>query len=234
MRPVRLELEGFTAFRDRTVVDFDGVDLFALSGPTGAGKTSVVDAITFALYGSVPRLDDRSVAPVISQRRVEARVRLDFTVGGDAVQRRAGRARRARPPRRRGSSAASTARSLADRARELDVAVEALLGLDFGQFTTCVSLPQGEFARFLHAEPRHRQDLLVRLLDLGLYDRVRELAGAAVGRRPTGAEPWPRASSASWPAPPPRPRRTPKQRVAAARRSCADDGRRGDAGDRRR
>ncbi len=39
MRPIRLELEGFTAFRDRTVVDFDGADLFALCGPTGAGKT---------------------------------------------------------------------------------------------------------------------------------------------------------------------------------------------------
>ena len=39
MRPVRLEMEGFTAFRDPTVVDFDGADLFALTGPTGAGKT---------------------------------------------------------------------------------------------------------------------------------------------------------------------------------------------------
>ena len=51
MRPVRLELEGFTAFRERTVVDFAGVDLFALTGPTGAGKSSVIDAMIFALYG---------------------------------------------------------------------------------------------------------------------------------------------------------------------------------------
>jgi len=82
MRPRRLEFEGFTAFRDRTVIDFEGADLFALCGPTGAGKTTVIDGITFALYGKVPRLDDlRAVAPVISQGRVEARVRLDFTVG---------------------------------------------------------------------------------------------------------------------------------------------------------
>jgi exonuclease SbcC len=176
MRPVRLELEGFTAFADHTEVDFADVDLFALCGPTGAGKTSIVDAITFALYGSVPRLDKGAVAPVVSQTRNEARVRLDFTVGGTpySVARvvRGGTTREAKLER------GVDGELIADRARELNVAVEALLGLDFDQFTTCVSLPQGEFARFLHAEPRHRQDLLVRLLGLGLYDRVRELAGA--------------------------------------------------------
>jgi DNA repair protein SbcC/Rad50 len=176
VRPVTLEMEGFTAFRNRTTVDFEGVDLFALCGPTGAGKTSVVDAITFALYGSVPRLDGRSVAPIVSQSAVEARVRLDFTVGGTgySVVRvvRDGSTREARLERRVDGEA------IADKARELTDAVEALLGLDYHQFTTCVSLPQGEFARFLHAEPSKRQDLLVRLLGLGLYDRVRELAGA--------------------------------------------------------
>jgi DNA repair protein SbcC/Rad50 len=85
VRPVRLEIEGFTAFRSPTAVDFAGADLFALAGPTGAGKSSIIDALTFALYGSVPRLDDRrAVAPVISQNLTEARVRLDFTVDGKA------------------------------------------------------------------------------------------------------------------------------------------------------
>ncbi|MDP8927983.1 MAG: AAA family ATPase, partial [Actinomycetota bacterium] len=46
MRPIRLELDGFASFRERVEVDFDGVDLFALTGPTGAGKSSVIDAIT--------------------------------------------------------------------------------------------------------------------------------------------------------------------------------------------
>ena len=103
MRPVRLELEGFTSFRERTVVDFEGVELFALAGPTGAGKSSVIDAMIFALYGTVPRLDDeRQVAPVVSQGRTEARVRLDFDVGGErwtavrVVRLRDGRRRRRR------------------------------------------------------------------------------------------------------------------------------------------
>ena len=84
MRPVRLEFEGFTAFREPTTVDFDGADLFALTGATGSGKTSVLDAMVFALYGTVPRLaDQRKVEPIVAQGMAEARVRFDFTVGLD-------------------------------------------------------------------------------------------------------------------------------------------------------
>ncbi len=81
MRPIRLELEGFTAYREYTVLDFDGADLFVLTGPTGSGKSSIIDAITFALYGSVPRYQNPNlVHPVISQGKVEARVRFDFAI----------------------------------------------------------------------------------------------------------------------------------------------------------
>lgn len=177
MRPVRLELEGFTAFRGPTVVDFADADLFALVGPTGAGKTSVIDALTFALYGGVPRLDDRrKVEPVISQNLTEARVRLDFTVDGVAYT--------AVRVVRRTRTAASTKEArlergtevLAGTADEVTAAVTDLLGLSFDHFTTCVSLPQGQFARFLHDKPASRQDLLVKLLGLGLYERVAAVA----------------------------------------------------------
>jgi DNA repair protein SbcC/Rad50 len=177
VRPLRLEVEGFTAFRAPTVLDFAGADLFALVGPTGAGKTSIIDALTFALYGSVPRLDDRRVvAPVISQNLAEARVRLDFTAGGQdytavrVVRATKGGATTKEARLQRGTEV------LAGEAKEVTAAVEAVVGLGFDHFTKCVSLPQGQFAQFLHAEPGRRQDLLVRLLDLGLYDRV---AGAA-------------------------------------------------------
>src|SRR5438874_10280200 len=84
MRPKRLEVEGFTAFREPTTIDFEGADLFALTGPTGSGKSSIVDAIGFALYGRVHRYNDRLVHPAISSSANEARVRLNFTVGGEA------------------------------------------------------------------------------------------------------------------------------------------------------
>jgi DNA repair protein SbcC/Rad50 len=177
VRPRRLEVEGFSVFRAPTVVDFSGADLFALVGPTGAGKTSIIDALTFALYGSVPRLDDRrAVAPVISQNLTEARVRLDFTAGGQdytvvrVVRATKGGATTKEARLQRGAEV------LGGEAKGVTAAVEAVVGLGFDHFTKCVSLPQGEFAQFLHAEPGKRQDLLVRLLDLGLYDRV---AGAA-------------------------------------------------------
>jgi exonuclease SbcC len=177
VRPRRLEVAGFTAFRGPTVVDFTGADLFALVGPTGAGKTSIIDALTFALYGSVPRLDDRrAVAPVISQNLTEARVRLDFSVGGQEYTAvRVVRATKAGATTRE-ARLQRGAEVLAGDAREVTAAVEAVVGLGFDHFTKCVSLPQGQFAQFLHAEPGKRQDLLVRLLDVGLYDRV---AGAA-------------------------------------------------------
>src|SRR5690606_25198376 len=174
VRPLRLEMAGFMAFRSPTVVDLTGAELFALVGPTGSGKTSVIDALTFALYGTVPRLDDRrAVAPVISQTLTEARVRLAFTVDDEAYT-----AVRVVRATRSGGATTKEARLqrgddvLAGTADEVTEAVTGLLGLGFEHFTTCVSLPQGQFARFLHDKPRSRQDLLVRLLDLGLYEKV--------------------------------------------------------------
>jgi DNA repair protein SbcC/Rad50 len=178
MRPLRLEFEGFTAFREPTTVDFEGADLFALTGPTGSGKTSVLDAIVFALYGTIPRLaDQRAVAPIIAQGMAEARVRLDFTVGFDEYN--------ATRVVRRTKTGATTAEArleaagqvLAGNADEINAKVAELLGLSYEHFTKCVVLPQGDFARFLHDKPKDRQDLLVSLLDLGVYGRMAELAG---------------------------------------------------------
>jgi exonuclease SbcC len=190
MRPERLELEGFTAFRETVTVDFEGADLFALSGPTGAGKSSVIDAMIFALYGSVPRLGKKAVAPVISQGLQQARVRLDFTVGGDgytAVRvvrptKSGGTTKEARLERRFPDGSTET---LVGDADALSAAVEDLLGLSFDHFCTCVVLPQGRFAALLHATPADRQDMLLVLLDLGLYEAMgqgaRSRAAVAAG-----------------------------------------------------
>jgi exonuclease SbcC len=184
MRPERLEVVGFGVFREATVIDFAGADLFALSGPTGAGKSTVIDAVVFALYGSVPRYDNKNlVAPVISQGRVEARVRLDFAVGPDRyrivrVVRVAGRGATTKEARFERVGDGETVDVLAGTADEVTAAVEQLLGLTYDHFTTCVVLPQGDFQRFLHQKPSARQDLLVELLDLGVYGRMAVAARA--------------------------------------------------------
>jgi exonuclease SbcC len=186
VRPLRVEVEGFSAFRERTVVSFAETDLFAFVGPTGAGKSSVIDAITFALYGAVSRYNDLgAVAPVINAQSAEAKVRLDFEVGGIAYtavrvvrrQRDKASTREARLER--------NGEVLAGKVSELDAAVEGLLGLNFEQFTKTVVLPQGDFAAFLHATPKDRGDLLVRLLDFGVYARM---ASAARSRARTAAD----------------------------------------------
>src|SRR3712207_7944664 len=79
VRPLRLDMAGFTVFREETTVDFTDTDFFALVGPTGSGKSTILDAICFALYGSVPRWGGvRGIANALSPSATEARVRLVF------------------------------------------------------------------------------------------------------------------------------------------------------------
>ena len=88
MRILELELEAFGPFRDRQRVDFARASesgLMLIAGRTGSGKSSLLDAISFALYGSVPRYDGR-VGRVRSDHADPSqatRVRLDFEMGGD-------------------------------------------------------------------------------------------------------------------------------------------------------
>lgn len=184
MQPRELVIEGLTAFSSRETLRFDDVSLFALVGPTGAGKSSIVDALTLALYGRVPRLHANEIAPVISTTASECTVGLTFTVRG--------RPYRAVRTIRRTKTGASTLEAaleqldadggviavMAGTADDVTVEVERLIGLNFQEFTRSVVLPQGEFARVLRAQPKDRQALLSRLLGVSIYDRVKQRAGA--------------------------------------------------------
>jgi DNA repair protein SbcC/Rad50 len=171
MRPVSLHLSGFTAYRAPTEIDFEGAELFALTGPTGSGKSSIIDAICFALYGSIPRLT--GVAPVVSLGKPEARVRLVFEVEGETwtVSRlvvRQGEGASQRDVRLEGPGVAL------EGVREVDARIVRLLGLGFDHFTRTVVLPQGRFAAFLEDGPAAREKLLKQLLDLGVYEDMRK------------------------------------------------------------
>lgn len=152
MRPVLLEMAGFASFREPAVVDFADVEYFALVGPTGSGKSTVIDAMTFALYGSVPRWDDRrtvglALAPTVNR----GTVRLVFDVSGaryvvarelrrapsGGVSVRNARLERLVDPAGTGGVEEETT-SLADKVDPVTKAVEELLGLPFGDFCTCV------------------------------------------------------------------------------------------------
>lgn len=174
MRPLRISMKGFGAFRERTDIDLADVDLVALVGPTGSGKSTIIDAITFALHGTVARYENnRLVAPVINQTSNEARVALDFELDGQVMT-------AARVVRRTTGGGATTREArlerggnvLADDATSMSQEVEGILGLDVEQFNRTVVLPQGKFSTFLHARPSDRQSTLVRLLGMELYRQI--------------------------------------------------------------
>ncbi|MFC7527262.1 AAA family ATPase [Actinoplanes sp. GCM10030250] len=192
MRPLRLDMAGFTVFREPTTVDFTDADYFALVGPTGSGKSTVLDAICFALYGTVPRWGGtRGIGNALAPSAAEARVRLCFESAGDRyvatrVVRRDGRGNvktsgaglQLMPAGfdvtklDTGMDLADLGEALAGTPAEMDRAVLDAVGLPYEQFTSCVVLPQGQFADFLHAKPATRQQILVNLLGLHVYEEV--------------------------------------------------------------
>jgi DNA repair protein SbcC/Rad50 len=199
MRPMRLDLRGFAAFREPATVDLTDTDFFALVGPTGSGKSTVLDAICFALYGTAPRWGARSVAHALAPSATEAAVRLVFEAAGaryavTRVVRRDGKGRASTraaalqalspgfdPSTLDGSELLNElGEALAGSPAELDAAIVDVVGLPYDQFIKCVMLPQGEFAAFLHAKPAERQEILVRLLGLDVYEKIRDRATARV------------------------------------------------------
>lgn len=195
MRPLRLDIEGFGTFRDPVTLDFSDADFFAFVGPTGSGKTTLIDAICFALYGSVPRWPrSNQVSMAMAPSTNHTRVVLVFEVAGQryAAARVLARSARGTVTTKQArlvsfSEDISLDADLADlldqdseehasSPDQMDTAIEALLGLTFAHFTQAVVLPQGDFDRLLHASKAERQDLLVSLLGLSVYERVAQRA----------------------------------------------------------
>jgi exonuclease SbcC len=181
VRPLNLEIEGFTAFRERQTVDFEPLELFVITGPTGAGKTSILDAMVFALYGQVPRLGGKhGTTDLVSLGKVESRVKLEFSLDGK------GRYRVARRLSRRAAQSATLeryrdgewTRASDGGVTECNSVLRELLGLDFDSFCKAVVLPQGEFHKFLKGDPNERRRVLVALLGVGYFQKMGDIARA--------------------------------------------------------
>ena len=173
MRPIRLQIEGLTSFRQKVEIDFSSFDLFAITGPTGAGKTSIIDAIIYALYGRTPRLGSRSVRELISQGANRLTVLLEFSCG--TTRYRIARELQRKPRRtevRLEVTEGDRWVSLGDRAGDAEPFIEQTIGLDYKGFTKAVVLPQGEFDAFLKGETDDRRKILSKLLELDVYSRM--------------------------------------------------------------
>ncbi|GAA5512041.1 chromosome partition protein Smc [Deinococcus carri] len=179
MRPLSLELQGFTAFRQHTALDFSDLELFALVGPTGSGKSSLLDAMTFALYGTTPRLGATGLDALISQGERGLSVGLTFEAGGETyrVARSRGRRQAENEVRLERYEEGRWVNLSDGGTRAVNERIGRAVGLDFKTFVRSVLLPQGEFSRLLHGTGRERQALLGELMGLDHVKAMHAFAG---------------------------------------------------------
>ncbi|GGT08372.1 AAA family ATPase [Streptomyces griseoviridis] len=192
MRLHRLDITAFGPFGGTQRVDFDALSaagLFLLHGPTGAGKTSVLDAVCYALYGSVPGARQSGQGGSLRSDHAapgtRTEVRLDLTVAGRrlevtrqppwerAKKRGAGTTvDKAQTWLREYDPAAGAWKDLSRSHQEIGEEITQLLGMSREQFCQVVLLPQGDFARFLRADAEARGKLLGRLFDTRRFAEV--------------------------------------------------------------
>ncbi len=179
MRPTKLTIQGLTAYKQQVEIDFTDLDLFAITGPTGAGKSSLVDAITFALFGKAPRVG-RDVKELISQGEERLKVSLEFSTNGDRYRIYRSTARKGAAPVQleRFDTASNDWMPEEDRAREANAAVERVLQMDYEAFVRSVLLPQGQFQEFLAGDREQRRKVLDGLLQLNVYAQMQQKANA--------------------------------------------------------
>ncbi|OFI39719.1 chromosome segregation protein SMC [Arthrobacter sp. SW1] len=191
MRIHRLEIEAFGPFAGPQLIDFDqlsGQGLFLLNGATGAGKTSVLDAVCFALYGSVPgaRQEGKRLRSDHAAPGAEPRVTCEFSARGRRFE--VTRSPAWDRPSARGRKGFTTQqaktllRELVDgtweekssRNDEAGAEIAELLGMDREQFTRVVMLPQGDFAAFLRSKAGDRLALLQKLFGTARFEALEQ------------------------------------------------------------
>lgn len=185
MRPKILEIEGLQSFTDVQVIDFEALGetgLFGIFGPTGSGKSTILDAITFALYGRVKRAENGTQG-IINSRCTAARVSFTFELSSHGKRKTY---RVERTYRRKKNSPSSCEPKitrlievtdagdipLADKATEVSNYVRELLGLTNEDFTRAVVLPQNSFHEFLMLKNAERRAMLERLFYLEEYGKL--------------------------------------------------------------
>ncbi|MDN4139709.1 exonuclease subunit SbcC [Bacillus velezensis] len=182
MKPILLTIKGLHSFREEQTIDFAGLSgagVFGIFGPTGSGKSSILDAMTLALYGKVERAANNTHGIL---NHAEDQLAVSFTFALQSGHRVSYKVERVF--KRTDETKVKTALCrlieikdeqtvLADKANEVNKKVEELLGLTIDDFTRAVVLPQGKFAEFLSLKGAERRHMLQRLFNLEQYgDRL--------------------------------------------------------------
>ena len=189
MRPLQLTMSAFGPYAGETVLDFAELgeqNIFVITGPTGAGKTTIFDAICYAFYGETSGAE-REVRGlrsdfVLPEEPAVTYVELTFMVRQKVYRVRRQPAQKL--PSKRGSGF-KDGLAMAElscvgheefaplaKVGEVDGKIVELLGLTKDQFRKIVMIPQGDFRRFLNADTKEKQDILRKLFGTGLYEQV--------------------------------------------------------------
>lgn len=192
MRIHHLTIQGFGPFKDKQEIDFDALSqdkIFMLEGPTGAGKSSIIDAIVFALYG-VTAHEAATISGPAGQRvrsdyceaGDETKVCIDFSTGGSRY--RVTRIAAYDAPKKSGEGTTPVnAKAILEfidppheainQVKEVNLRIKEELRLDNEQFSQMVVLPQGDFASFLHASTEKRREILESIFKTFFYDKIK-------------------------------------------------------------
>lgn len=176
MRPLELVIEGFTSFRREQRLDFSQLDLFAITGATGAGKSSLLDAMTYALFGTTTR-SGKQVSDLASQGSENLKVQLRFAVG--AAQYRVTRRWRFRPKSPENKVILENWQNgdwetLGTSIVAVQNTIEQILGMDFDTFTRAIILPQGKFDEFIKGDTSKRREILRQLAGFEIFEQMRK------------------------------------------------------------
>ena len=187
MRPEKLTISAFGPYADKTEIDFSRLGeggLYLITGDTGAGKTTIFDAITFALYGQASGQvrDSAMFRSKYADTATETFVELEFSYQGKKYQ--IFRSPEYMAPKKRGTGLTlrkaeaqltyPDERQPVTKARDVTRAVEELLGLDYEQFTQIAMIAQGDFQKLLLAGTVQRGEIFRQIFHTGLYQQVQQ------------------------------------------------------------
>ena len=204
MKPISLTIEAFGPYRDSVTLDFKELQnhsMFLISGPTGAGKTSILDAMVYALYGE-PSGEVRKTDAIRSDfAEPERMTRVDFSFAIGEAQYRVERLPKQLVAKKRGTgmreqNASATVYEMKDgewkviatSAAAIRDTVQRIIGFRKDQFLQVVLLPQGEFRKLLVASTSEREELLHTLFRTELYRRLQDALKSAYDEAKSGIE----------------------------------------------
>jgi DNA repair protein SbcC/Rad50 len=180
MIPVRLKIEGFLSYRQSVELDFSGFDLACISGANGAGKSALLDAITWALFGRARKYDESVINSHPSVEAAEVTFDFDYEGNRYRVQRTNPRGKTSSVEffiRSQAAESASHWKPLTERTlRETDSKIEKTLRMDYDTFTNASFFLQGKADQFATARPGERKRILSNILGLEVWESYRDEA----------------------------------------------------------